>query len=130
MAQDDFYIEAGRQRLAVLEAARTAALADLQAHKVNGDRDAAAEAVQTIANLDVEMQNLGGLYQRYQQSVNPPLPPEPSAEERAARPINRMDWQDVTNLARTSKYARDIRPDDPNLIAGYQEAMRRKARGE
>jgi hypothetical protein len=84
---DDFYLEAGRQRLAVLEAARTAALADLQAHKVNGDRDAAAEAVQTIANLDVEMQNLGGLYQRYQASQNPPAPPEPSPEERAARPI-------------------------------------------
>jgi hypothetical protein len=130
MAQDDFYIEAGRQRLAVLEAARTAALADLQAHEVNGDRDAAAEAVQTIANLDVEMQNLGGLYQRYQASVNPPLPPEPSKEERAARPVSRMDWQDVINLARTSKYARDIRGDDPNLIAGWQEAQRRRARGE
>lgn len=41
-----------------------------------------------------------------------------------------MDWQDVVDLARQSKYARDIKPDDPNMLAGYHEAMRRKARGE
>jgi hypothetical protein len=41
-----------------------------------------------------------------------------------------MDWQDVVDLARQSKYAKDIQPNDPHLIAGWQEAQRRRARGE
>jgi hypothetical protein len=130
VAQDDFYLQAGAQRLAQIEAEKAAALADLAAHKANHDQDSAGASIQQIANLDVELANLGNLYQRYQASLNPPAPPEPSKEEREARPWNRMDWTDVTNLARQSKYARDIRPDDPNLIAGWQEAQRRRARGE
>jgi hypothetical protein len=127
---DDFYLSAGQQRLAQIEAERATALADLAAHKANHDQDSAAAAIQQIANLDVEAANLGNLYQRYHQSQNPPPPPEPSPEERAARPINRMDWSDVVEMTRQSKYAKNIRPDDPNLIAGYNEAMRRRARGE
>jgi hypothetical protein len=130
MAQDDFYLQAGSQRLAQIEAERAAALADLAAHKANGDRESAAQSVQQLANLDSELQNLNGLNQRYQASVNPPPPPEPSPEERAARPISRMDWSDVVEMTRQSKYAKNIRLDDPNLIAGYNEAMRRRQRGE
>jgi hypothetical protein len=74
------------QRLAQLEAERAAALADLAAHKATGDRDSAAAAIQQIANLDVELQNLGSLYRRYEASQNPPKPPEPTLEERRAKP--------------------------------------------
>jgi hypothetical protein len=130
MANDDFYLQAGSQRLAQIEAERAAALPDLAAYKANGDRESAAQSVQQLANLDSELQNLNSLYQRYQQSQNPPAPPPASKEERAARPWDRMDWEDVTNLARQSKYARDIRPDDPGLVAGWQEAQRRRQRGE
>jgi hypothetical protein len=101
----DDYIEAGKRRVAVLEAARAAAVADIQAHRVNGDQESMAEAIQTVANLDADLANLNNLYSRYTQSQQPP--PEPSKEEREARPWNRMDWQDVVNLARQSKYARE-----------------------
>ncbi|MGO8923930.1 MAG: hypothetical protein ACLQF4_13460 [Xanthobacteraceae bacterium] len=127
---DDFYLSAGQQRLAQIEAERTAALADLAAYKANGDRDSAAASIQQIANLDVELGNLNNLYSRYVQSQTPQQPPEPSPEERAARPIHRMDWSDVVEMTRRSKYAKNIRPDDPNLIAGWNEAMRRRSRGE
>jgi hypothetical protein len=130
MANDDFYLQAGSQRLAQIEAEWAAALADLAAHRANHDSDSAAAAIQQIANLDVEVANLNSLYSRYVQSQNPPAPPEPSPEERAARPISRMDWSDVVEMTRQSKYAKNIRPDDPNLIAGWQEAQRRRARGE
>jgi hypothetical protein len=130
MAQDDFYLSAGAQRLAQIEAERAAALADLAAYKANGDRESAAQSIQQIANIDVEMANLNNLYSRYVQSQNPPQPPEPSPEERAARPVNRMDWSDVVEMTRQSKYAKNIKPDDPNLIAGWNEAMRRRQRGE
>jgi hypothetical protein len=42
--------------------------------------------IQQIANLDVELQNLGSLYRRYEASQNPPKPPEPTLEERRAKP--------------------------------------------
>jgi hypothetical protein len=113
-----------------LEAQRAASLADLAVHRSNRDADSMAASIQELANIDAETRNLGALYQQYVASQNPPQPPEPSPEERQARPIHRMDWQDVTNLARTSKYARDIQPNDPNLIAGWNEAMRRRSRGE
>jgi hypothetical protein len=124
----DDYIEAGKRRVAVLEAARAAAVADIQAHRVNGDQESMAEAIQTVANLDADLANLNNLYSRYTQSQQPP--PEPSKEEREARPWNRMDWQDVVNLARQSKYARDLRADDPALLEGWREAQRRRQRGE
>ena len=67
---DDFYLQAGSQRLAQIEAERAAALADLAAYKVNGDRESAAQSIQQIANLDVELGNLNNLYQRYQGIAN------------------------------------------------------------
>jgi hypothetical protein len=130
MADNDFYLQAGQQRLLQIEAERSAALADLSAHRMNGDQDSAAQSVQQLANLDTELRNLNDLYVRYQQSQNPPAPPEPSPEERAARPTSRMDWSDVVDMTRQSKYAKNIAPNDPNLIAGYNEAMRRRQRGE
>jgi hypothetical protein len=125
---DDFYIAAGRRQMAVLEAAKASAQADLQSHRLNGDQESAAETIQTIATLDAQARELTALYNQYAASMAPP--PEPSAEERAARPISRMDWSDVVEMTRQSKYAKNIRPDDPNMIAGYNEAMRRRQRGE
>ena len=126
----DFYADSARRRLEQLSANRAAQIADLEAHRLNGDHDAAAECIQQIADLDAAKQNLTDLYSRYAQSQQPPQQPEPSPEERAARPINRMDWSDVVEMTRGSKWARDIRPDDPNMIAGWHEARARRARGE
>jgi hypothetical protein len=125
---NDWYLEVGQQRLSNLRAGRAQALADLEYAKSNGDRDSADTALQNIADIDAAEANLMQLYNRYAASQQPP--PEPSAEERAARPISRMDWTDVVEMTRQSKYAKNIRPDDPNLIAGWQEAQRRRQRGE
>jgi hypothetical protein len=127
---NDFYLESLQERLAQLDAERAAHLADLQAHRSNGDRTSASAAIQDIANCEAARQNVMDLGNRYVASQQPQQAPEPSREERAARPIERMDWQDVVDMTRTSKYARNIEPNDPNMIKGYHEAMRRKARGE
>jgi hypothetical protein len=127
---DDFYAQSARRRYEQLQAERAAALADLQAHKSNGDADAAAYSVQQVADTDAALANLQNLYSRYQQSQTPPAQPVVSAEERAARPADRMDWQDVVELARGSRYAKNIKPNDPALVAGWNEANRRRQRGE
>ncbi len=127
---DDWYIQQGRNRLQQIAYARASAVADLEGAKVSYDDDAAGSALQTIADLDAQRANLMGLYQQYWNSQHPPAPPQPSAEERKARTWDRMDWQDIVDMTRTSKYAKDIRPDDPNMVAGYHEAMRRRRAGE
>jgi hypothetical protein len=127
---DDFYTSAAQQRFAQIEADRAQALADLQQAKSGGDGYSAAEAVQRIADLDSAARNLVDLHQRYSQSQNPPPAPEATAEERHARPWDRMDATDMLNLARQSKYAKDMDFSDPNFQAGVREVQRRRARGE
>jgi hypothetical protein len=124
----DWYIERGQQRLAALRAGRAQAIADLELAKRDGDADGADTAIAVLADINQQEQATIALYNQYQQSQMPP--PEPSKEERAARPIDRMDWSDIVEMTRQSKYAKNIRPDDPNMIAGWQEAQRRRARGE
>jgi hypothetical protein len=125
---NDWYLDIGYKRLAELRAGRAQALADLEYAKSNADSDGASTALQNIADIDAAEANLGRLYDQYVRSQQPP--PEPSPEERAARPVSHMDWQDVVNLARQSKYARNIRADDPALLEGWREAQRRRSRGE
>jgi hypothetical protein len=127
---DDFYSGAARRRMEQIQAERAAALADLQAHRLNGDPDSAGQAVQTIADCDAAAANLQNLYARYQQSQTPPAQPELTPEERQARPVSRMDWSDAVELARTSRYGKDLKPNDANMVEGWREARRRSARGE
>jgi hypothetical protein len=126
----DFYRDSAERRLQQLSASHAASLADLEAHKLNGDHDAAGECIQNLANIDSERANLVQLYQNYVSANTPAAPREISPEERLARPISHMDWSDVVEMTRGSKYARDIRPDDPALLAGWNEARARRARGE
>jgi hypothetical protein len=125
---DDFYLESGKARLQEIAVERADALASLERAKLQSDYDTAGQCVQQLANLDSEHNNLVGLYNRYVASQQPP--PQPSPEERKARTWDRMDWQDVVDMTRTSKYARNIRPDDPHMLAGYYEAQRRRSRAE
>jgi hypothetical protein len=125
---DDFYLESGKARLQEIAVERADALAALERAKLQSDYETAGQAVQQIANLDAEHNNLAGLYNRYVASQQPP--PQPSAEERKARTWDRMDWQDIVDMTRQSKYAKNIRADDPNMIAGWYEGQRRSRRGE
>ena len=113
-----------------IEADRAQALADLQTAKATGDYESAGFAVQQIANLDSEARNLATLHSRYQASQQPPVAPEISREERMARPLDKMDYNDALSLAQTSKYGKGLTHDDPNVAAGYAEVQRRRARGE
>jgi hypothetical protein len=123
---DDFYAEAGRSRLQDIAVERAEALASLERAKSMGDYNTAGSAVQQIANLDAEYSNLYNLYNRYVASQNPPQPPEPSREERLAKPLERMDYNDVYEMLKHSKYG----VDDDAFRAGIQEVARRRARGE
>lgn len=126
---DDFYSQAASHRLTQIEAERAAALADLAAHRANSDYDSAAASVQALANLDAERQNLVSLHQQYVASQQPAQQPELSEEERNARPWHRMTPQDALDLAKTSKYGKDLDWNDPNVRAGWTEAQARRARG-
>jgi hypothetical protein len=128
MADDNWLLQRGAERLGQINAARSQAVADLERAKSEYDDSAAMDAIQQIADLDQAAASLNALYSRYTASQTPP--PQPSQEERKARTWDRMDWQDIVDMTRQSKYAKNIRPDDPNMIAGYQEAMRRRGRGE
>jgi uncharacterized membrane protein len=119
MANDDPYLRGLQRRMAHNQAAEAAARADLSAHVANGDEDGIGESEQQIADVRAQQRNLASLAQEYIASKNPPAPQEVSAEERAARPPERMDWTDVANLARTCKYAADLKDDDPNMLRGY-----------
>jgi hypothetical protein len=125
MAQD-WYVEAGEQRLADINAQRSQAVADLEAAKVRYDGDSAGDAIQRIADCDAQRANLMNLYTQYWHSQNPPQPPEPSAEERMAKPLDRMNYGDVYEMLKHSKYG----VDDNAFRAGIAEVQRRRARGE
>lgn len=126
----DFYRDAAARRMELLQAERAAATADLQAAKSNGDYDGAASAVQQLADLDAAAANLGNLYSRHVQSQTPAAPEQLSAEEQHAKPWSRMTPQDALELARGSRYGKNLDFNDPHVRAGWAEANRRKARGE
>jgi hypothetical protein len=126
MADNDWYIEQGRARMQQISAARASAVADLEIAKSHYDDDSATIAIQTIADLDAQRANLSNLYDAYVRSAYPPAPPEPSPEERAAKPLSRMDYSDVYQMLKGSKYG----VDDNAFRAGIAEVQRRRARGE
>jgi hypothetical protein len=57
---DDFYLEMGKKRWADLDAHRAQELANLQAAKAVYDEDAAAIAIQNIANLGLRRARVFG----------------------------------------------------------------------
>ena len=123
---DDFYQFSAKQRLQQINANRAQALADLENAKANSDYESAAASVQQIANLDADRNSLMTLHRQYVESQTPIAPPELSQEEKHAKPIERMDYADVWDMANTSKYGVD-----ENLFrAGMAEVARRRARGE
>jgi hypothetical protein len=126
----DFYVEAAAQRANMIEAELASAKADLAAYKANNDVESAGSTVQQIANLTAEQQNLSNLYSAYVQSQQPPAPIPQTAEELRVKSWDKMTYDDALQLAKTSKYGRDLNWNDPNVIAGYREAQRRRSRGE
>jgi hypothetical protein len=107
------------------------ALAELQDAKAVSDYESAGVAVQTIADIEAQKANVVALYQQYIASQTPPAPPPPlTAEELAAKPAEKMDWNDGLAISRNSKYGRDLDHSDPNVQRAYAEIAARRARGE
>jgi hypothetical protein len=127
---DDFYVQSAAKRASMIEAELAAAKADLAAFKANNDVDSAGNAVQQIANLTAEQQNLTNLYTAYVRSQQPPQAEELTDAERFNRPWHKMTPDDALALAKTSKYAKNLDWNDPNVKAGWAEAQRRRHRGE
>jgi hypothetical protein len=125
----DFYQYSAQRRMQMLGVERQSALADLATYQANGDADSAASTIQQIADIDAQARNLGALHQQYVASQTPQYDTA-SQEERDARPWDRMTWDDVVQMTRGSKYGKNIRHDDPWMVAGYYEAQRRRGRGE
>jgi hypothetical protein len=123
---EDWYVEAGQQRLNDISAQRSQAMADLEAAKVRYDSDGASDAIQRIADCDAQRANLMNLYNQYWHSQNPPAPPPQTKEQLHAKPWEQMNYADVWEMSR-SKYGP---PDEGMFRAGMAEAARRRARGE
>ena len=126
MASDDFYTFTARQRLQQINANRAQCLADLEQAKASADYDSAASAVQQIANLEAEKQNLVNLHDQYVRSQTPVAPPELTQEEKHTKPWDRMDYGDVWEMTQNSKYG----VDENAFRAGMAEVARRRTRGE
>jgi hypothetical protein len=129
MSKNDFYLDAAAQRANELAAERQAHLADLAAYRANGDTQSAAQVVQALANNQAEQQNLQTLCNDYVAASQPRQPERISDEERAAKPWSRMNYDDVLEMARGSKYAKDLTW-NADMQAGYNEVRARRARGE
>lgn len=123
MAADDYYTHLARQQLQRLDANKAQTLADLAAARANSDYETAGTAVQELADLESKRQNLVALHDQYVRSQYVPEAPEPTPEEKFARPWDRMSLQDGLDLAKTSKYGKDLSFDDPNVIAGYNHMI-------
>lgn len=126
MAADDFKTYAARHRLQQLEANRAQCVADLAAAEASADAETAATAVQELANIEAQKQNIVALHQQYVRSQQVPEAPELSQEERHAKPIERMDYADVWEMSQGSRYG----VDEHAFRAGMAEVARRRAKGE
>src|SRR4051812_8924521 len=127
---DDYYVDIARQRVAQLEADRAEMLGGLARAKADSNDYAATELLQGIANNDAEVRNLHQLHNDYMAAKNPPPQVPLSREEWRARPVERMTAEDGLAVARNSKYGGSLDWNDPHVRAGWEEAQRRRARGE
>ena len=123
MAADDYYTHLARQQLQRLDANKAQTLADLAAAKANSDYETAGSAVQELADIESKRTNLLNLHDQYVRSQHVPEPPELTPEEKHALPWDRMSVADGLELARTSKYGKDLDFNDPHVIAGYNHMM-------
>src|SRR5262249_34131109 len=105
---DDFYSYSARQQLAQLDAERAEALADLARYKAANDPVMAATEIQRLADINAKQRNLVELHQQYEASQRPPQPQELTQEERLARPLEKMSAEDALELAKTSRYGKDL----------------------
>lgn len=113
-----------------LEAESKMQAAAIDQARADGDDYALDTAVENYRAAERAKRQLLEDNQHWIASQNPQQPPQASKEERAARPWDKMNWDDALDVARTSRYAGNLRHDDPAVQAGYAEVQRRRRAGE
>jgi hypothetical protein len=126
MSDFDDVIQSGRRQLERLNAQMAQANAQYQQCRIEGDQDGMDIALQDWSNLENQAVNLQNSYNRQIAAQQAAAPRELSAEEKAARPLSHMNYGDVYDMLKHSKYG----VDDNAFRAGIAEVQRRRARGE
>jgi hypothetical protein len=128
---NDRYTQYGTRLLRQIDAEMQAARADLAAFDAADDEIGAASAIEKINELDLKRQNLESLYHRHVAANQPYQPPPLTDSEMQALPPDKMTLGSALEMInRTSKYARDLSPQDPYVRHGAFLAQQRRARGE
>jgi hypothetical protein len=126
MAHDDDLIAAAEQQMRTLHAARTRTQADLAEARAYGDPGTIGTEIQTLANVDQQIQALADLARRHAQAQNPPQQAPQSDQEFLSKAPERMDYNDTYRIASKSRHGVDM----DAFKAGIAEVQRRRARGE
>ena len=104
----DFYQDAAQRRGKTLQyQLRNAEAALLEAESL-GDTDAAANAIQEIADINAAGARLNDLHRQY---TNPPLPPQQTPEQWKSKPIEQMNYNDALEVVNYGKA-----PNDPTRV--------------
>jgi hypothetical protein len=72
---------------------------------------------------------LATLHDQFVASKTPAQTGPQTREEWQAKPVEHMNYDDA-QVFQESKYGKNLNWNDENMRAGYQEAMRRRQRGE
>jgi hypothetical protein len=129
--QHDRYRNYGERLIRQIDAELAAARADLSVYDASDDEAGAAEAINRINELDLKRQNLESIYSRYVQANQPYQPPPLTDSEMQALPPEKMSVGNALEMInRTSKYAKNLSPDDPYVRHGWSIAQQRRQRGE
>jgi hypothetical protein len=127
MSNQDPNITAAQYRAAEIDTQIAAAQADLKAYQLNQDTQSAAGAIQQIADLTAQRENLVSLYNSYVNSQQPQYQQPLSKEELEALPPEKMHYGHVYEMLKGSaKHGID----DNLFRAGMAEVRRRRATGE
>jgi hypothetical protein len=103
---------------------------DLNSFVASGDKDSAAVCVTELANLSRQKESLQLLRHQCVASKTLPQAPAKTPEEIAATPIEALNSNELFDVYRGSKYAKDLDWNDPNVRGGWVEAQNRRARGQ
>jgi hypothetical protein len=125
MSNQDPNVSAAVFRDREIQTQIAAANADLQAYNLNGDTQSAAAAVQQIATLSREREDLHRLYAQYTASQEPQYQAPLTREELEALPPEKMHYGHVYEMLKgTSKHG----VDDNWFRAGMAEVQRNPSR--
>jgi hypothetical protein len=118
---DDFYLSAAQKRALQLDAEANQITTGLMQARANDDEYTARDLIQGLANVQAERRNLDMAVREYVQASNPPSPPQLTAEEVKAKPIERMTHEERMKMFESPRHG----PVDANKYWEGVEHVRR-----